>query len=82
MRSYNLRKASVLLLVIVILALSAMPALAWEDIGGPDFQADPSNAITFQGQQDVESLSLETVTDPNAIVWGTPEYPWGLARAE
>ena len=44
------RKVISLLVAMLILALTAMPALAWEDRGGQDFQSSPAAGIILKAR--------------------------------
>ena len=70
-------KMIALLLAVTVLTLGAAPALAWQDMGSPDFQPARPDVVT---KKVIGHASMVTKSD--TIRWGTPEYPWSLAKAE
>lgn len=75
------RKVISFLLAVQLLAVAATPALAWEDMGGPDFQSEPCDIAT-QDHPGQSRTPHRAKAEGDALQFGTPEYPWALARAE
>jgi len=73
-----IRKMIVLLVALMILAVAATPALAWEDEGGPNFTSGRCQTLATA----TTDRATDQDSDGTTIRFGTPEYPWALARAE
>ena len=80
------RKVISLVVAMLILALTAMPALAWEDKGGRDFQSSPAAAVVLEARAgDFPSqapLVAPVKTMRRGSVSTEPSLRPSLARAE
>ncbi len=71
----NRKQLIFLLLVVLLLALAATPALAWDDVGTDDFRA--SRCVVEPG------MSPDSCIDSlPSHGHGVPQHPFSLSRAE
>lgn len=73
---FNYRSVISIVLAGLILALTAIPALAWEDEGGPNFEPVRSCQIRVMG------CGRTTVYPSSPVVSSRPIAPMGVIRAE
>lgn len=80
---FNRRGGVALGLAILILSLTILPALAWEDEGGPDFQSVQSCSVGAVGEG-LSPLGCGKIQLPHSgrVISERPIAPLGVMRAE
>ena len=71
----NHKKIISLILVVVVLALAATPALAWDDVGTDDFRA--TRCVVTPGMSPDSCIGAHAGNGH-----GSPDYPYSLLRAQ
>jgi hypothetical protein len=80
---FNCRSVISAVLAGLLLALTAIPALAWEDMGGPDFRAVRPCQITVRGEEGPIASCGRAVARPSSLVVSDRSIaPMGVIRAE
>lgn len=80
---FNYRSVISAVLAGLLLALTAIPALAWEDMGGPDFRAVRPCQITVKGEGvSIASCGRAVARPSGPAVPDRPIAPMGVIRAE
>lgn len=80
---FNYRSVISIVLAGLILTLTAIPALAWEDEGGPNFEPVRSCQIRVMGEgASTVACGRTTVYPSSPVVSSRPIAPMGVIRAE
>lgn len=80
---FNQRSVIPVALAVLLLTLTAIPALAWADEGGPDFQPARSCQVKVAGDElsNVDCVKI-WLSHPSRVISEGPTAPLGVIRAE